>query len=172
MNYKNWFLLSLICIAGIGCSKNNNSQSISGKNPFGVKDVGEINYEEVQRFASSSVLNGADNDPNAEKWAESQTPNGETGTMEGSWSSRWSGGTMGSEWRKGNAQIKRVDDTFFILYEDNGKYLIEGKIEKDSLAGKYINLNDEADAGPWVGKVVSNVRIDGQWLQGRWDFRR
>lgn len=172
MNYKNWFLLSLICIAGIGCSKNNNSQSISAKNPFGVKDVGEINYEEAQRFASVSVLNGADNDPNAEKWAEPQGLNGETGTIEGNWSSRWSGGSMGSEWSKGKAQIKKVDETFFILYEDNGKYLIEGKKEQELLIGKYINLNNENDVGPWVGKIVSKDRIDGRWPQGRWDFRR
>ena len=172
MNYKNCALLLLIGVAAIGCSKNNNSQSISGKNPFGVKDVGEINYEEAQRFASVSVLNGADNDPNAEKWAEPQGLNRETGTIEGNWSSRWSGGSMGSEWSKGKAQIKKVDEAFFILYEDNGKYLIEAKNEKGFLIGKYINLNNESDAGPWVGKIVSKDRIDGQWLQGRWDFRR
>jgi len=172
MNYKNWFLLSLICAAGIGCSKNNHSQSISGKNPFGVQDVGEINYEEARRIASDSVINGAENDPNAEQWAEPKTANGETGTLEGHWSSRWSGGRMGSEWIKGKAQIKKVDEAFFILYEDDGKYLIEAKNEKDLLLGKYINLNNETDAGPWVGKIVSRDRIDGQWLHGRWDFRR
>jgi len=172
MNYKNWPLLLLICVAAISCTKNNNSHSIAGKNPFGVKDVGEINYEEAQRFASASVLNGADNDPNAEKWADPTGLNGEIGTIEENWSSRWSGGKMGSEWSKGKAQIKKVDEAFFILYEDNGKYLIEGKIVKDSLVGKYVNLNYEADTGPWVGKVVGHDRIDGQWAHGRWDFRR
>jgi len=172
MSYKNWPLLLLIGVATIGCFKNYKSQSISGKNPFGVKDVGEINYEEVQRFASASVLSGAENDPNAEKWAEPHVLNEETGTIEGNWSSRWNGGSMGSEWSKGKAQIRKVDEAFFILYENNGKYLIEAKNEKGFLIGKYINLNNEIDAGPWVGKIVSKDRIDGQWSQGRWDFRR
>ena len=172
MNYICGFILSLICTVGVGCSKINNAQSVSEKNPFGVKDVGEINYDEVRKFAATSVLNGADNDPNAEKWATPQSTNEETGTIEGIWSSRWNGGSAGIQWKKGKAQVKRVSDVYFILYEDDGKYLIEGKMENGLLLGKYINLNNEADGGPWVGKVVSKDRIDGQWPQGRWDFRR
>jgi len=172
MNYKNLFLLSLIFIAGIGCSKNSSSQSVSVKNPFGVKDVGGINYDEIKKFALTCVLDGSDNDPNAEKWATPQRMDGETGTIEGNWSSRWNGGSMGSEWQKGKAQVKRANNVYFILYEDKAKYLIEGKMENDSLIGKYVNQNNETDAGPWIGKVVNKDRIDGQWSQGRWDLRR
>ena len=59
---------------------------------------------------------------------------------------------------------RKVDEAFFILYENNGKYLIEAKNEKGFLIGKYINLNNEIDAGPWVGKIVSKDRIDGNGL--------
>jgi len=173
MNKNFLHFLFLVCLISlVGCVKSNEPKTSTTRNPFGVKDVGEINYGEVKKFASESVLNGAENDPNAEKWATPQSMGAETGTIEGSWSSRWNGGAMGSEWQKGKAQIKKVNEVYFILYEDNGKYLIEGKIEKDSLIGKYVNQNNETDAGPWAGKIVSKDRIDGKWSQGRWDLRR
>lgn len=166
------FLSIAFLVSLVGCVKSNEPKIAATKNPFGVKDVGDINYDEVRKFASTTALSGAANDPNGEKWTEQI--NGMTGftTIEGNWESRWNGGSAGTEWRKGKAQIKKIADDYFILYEDNSRYLIEGKTDNDVLIGRYINLNSAGDAGPWVGKVVGTDRIDGQWSQGRWDFRR
>lgn len=144
----------------------------SAKNPFGVKDVGPINYEEIRRFAAGVSLPASPTDANAETWAASGKPGEAFTSLEGVWSSRWSGGVSGTGWTEGTAQVKKSGDDFFILYEDKGKYLVEGKMEKDLFLGKYVNLNNEQDTGLWVGKVVGNDRIDGQWARGRWDFRR
>ena len=40
--------------------------------------------------------------------------------------------------------------------------------------GTYVNVDplERADNGPWVGIIVDTNRIDGKWLDGRWDFRR
>jgi TPR repeat protein len=154
------------------------AQAFSVRNPFMVKDVGEINYDDVRRFAASTSLNGSDKDENAEKWSQPKSSNEEAATIEGNWSSRWNVESAGKEWKNGKAQVKGANDVYFILYEnlglskDNGMYLIECKMEKDLLIGKYVNLNKETDAGPWVGKIVNHDRIDGQWSLGRWDFRR
>lgn len=143
------------------------------KNPFGAKDVGDIDYDEIKKFGSSVVLTGSSNDENAGRWCGALNP-GEPpfSSLEGVWNSRWNSGGSGGGWTQGTAQIRVSGDKVFILYEDKGKYLVEGKIENDQLMGKYMNLNQEKDAGPWVGKIVGNDRIDGQWARGRWDFRR
>jgi len=166
-------LLSFVCLIGlIGCTKSNEVNTSNTKNPFGVKDVGAIDYDEVRKFASTTFLSGAANDANAEKWADSNNRTGQLTTIEGVWESRWNGGAAGTEWRKGKARVKQVNDSYFIFYQDNSRYLIEGKIDKDVFIGRYINLDSAGDAGPWVGKVINTDRIDGQWSQGRWDFRR
>jgi len=160
-------LLSLVA-----CSKNSPAPSPASRNPFGVKDVGEIDYGEVRKFASTTSLSGAANDPNAEKWTDPKSGVSGLATIEGGWESRWNGGSAGTEWRKGKAQIKKVNDSYFIFYADTSRYLIEGKMDQDVLIGRYINLESQKDTGPWVGRVVSMDRIDGQWSSGRWDFRR
>ena len=145
---------------------------IPPKNPFGVKDVGPIDYDGIRQFAAGTSLNGAPTDSNAQTWANLAKPENPLPSIEGAWSARWNGGASGTGWTQGTAQIKKSGEEFFILYEDRGKYLVEGKEEQDLLLGKYVNLNNERDTGPWVGKVVGHDRIDGQWAHGRWDFRR
>lgn len=145
---------------------------IPSKNPFGVKDVGQIDYDWIRQFATNSSVTGASTDANAAPWSNFPKPGDSLSSIEGAWSSRWSGGASGDGWTQGTAQIKKSNDEFFILYEDQGKYLVEGKIENDLFLGKYVNLNNDKDTGPWVGRIVGNDRIDGQWSQGRWDFRR
>lgn len=166
-------LLFLLCMVGVtGCSKSNLGPILPAKNPFGVKDVGEIDYDEVRKFAATTFLSGTAHDPNAKNWTDLKNGAEALPTIEGDWESRWNGGSAGTEWRKGRARIKRANDSYFIFYQDNSRYLIEGKIDKDVFIGRYLNLDSQGDAGPWVGKVVSMDRIDGQWSQGRWDFRR
>ena len=145
---------------------------IPSKNPFGVKDVGEIPYDQIRQFASQVSLPGHPDDANAKLWCGDRKTGEALTSLEGAWSSRWNQGSSGTGWMQGTAQIKSSGESFYILYEDDGKYLVEAKIEQNLLLGKYVNLNNERDAGPWVGKIVGNDRIDGQWARGRWDFRR
>jgi len=144
----------------------------AGKNPFGVRDVGEIPDDQIRQLASQANLPGHREDPNAPSWCGERKTGTSFPSVEGAWSSRWNHGTAEADWRQGTAQIKSSGEKIYILYEDDGKYLVEAKIDKNLLLGKYVNLNNGRDTGPWVGKIVGNDRIDGQWAHGRWDFRR
>ena len=53
------------------------------------------------------------------------------------------------------------------------KGLIEARRDgATGLVGKYINLTNPEIVRPWIGRIVSNARIDGRWTGGRLDFRR
>lgn len=142
------------------------------RNPFGVKDVQEINQDKIRHFASQVALPGGWTDANAKAWGQSQPPEGAIVSIEGDWSSRWNRRSANTFWTQGTAQIKTKGDTVFILYKDQDRYLVEAKMEQGLLLGKYLNLANDRDTGTWIGKLVGNDRIDGQWESGRWDFRR
>jgi hypothetical protein len=44
--------------------------------------------------------------------------------------------------------------------------------ESQGLVAPLINLSDPTIAAPWVGRIVSNERLDGCFPRGRLDFRR
>jgi hypothetical protein len=44
--------------------------------------------------------------------------------------------------------------------------------ESQGLVAQSINLSDPTIAAPWVGRIVSNERLDGCFPRGRLDFRR
>jgi hypothetical protein len=50
--------------------------------------------------------------------------------------------------------------------------LIDARRDGARLVGKYINLTDPKIMRPWIGLIVSDLRIDGRWTGGRLDFRR
>ena len=62
----------------------------------------------------------------------------------------------------------------FILITDSGSlWLIEAKRQgKSRLVGRYMCLAFNGDSTPWVGEIVNEERIDGEWTNGRWDLRR
>ena len=96
-------------------------------------------------------------------------------SLDGEWSHRWNGGTSGKEWTTGTATVKAGGDRVYIHLKDpNGaQFLIDARREwRRRLVGRYQNLGDPNDARPWVGRVVDDERIDGQWGEGRWDLRR
>jgi hypothetical protein len=152
------------------------------KNPFGVMDVPHPDDQEVLAFATGTTLIGAPNDDNAGAWAISSNGT-QHDTVEGRWSSRWNGGAdptiagdAKDKWKQGRAEVKCAEDRLFVLFDWNDgarRGLIEARRDGTArLVGRYINLTDTKITRPWVGLIVSNERIDGQWSQGRLDFRR
>jgi hypothetical protein len=152
------------------------------KNPFGVLDVPDPNDEEVMQFAARATLQESADDENAKAWSTADS-SGEHHTIEGHWSSRWNGGAdptipgdAADKWKQGRAEARITAERVYLLFDwDSGarQGLIDAKREgPQRLVGKYINLSNPAIKRPWVGLVVSDRRIDGQWTQGRLDFRR
>lgn len=181
---KNALLLSaavILCCASIcGCWKRNGvTESSNGtdkkkvRNPFKAKDVRDPDGKDVQAFAAEVKLPGDDKDPNAEQWADNATA-GKKESLDGEWSSRWNGGSAEKEWITGTATVKQVGSRVFILHKDQfSTYLIDAKLQAESrLVGRYQNQKINGDSRPWVGKIVNDERIDGEWTEGRWDLRR
>jgi hypothetical protein len=151
------------------------------RNPFGVMDVPNPNDQEVTQFAAGATLEGSSDDENAATWV---TPGGTShDTIEGNWSSRWNGGAdptiagdTPDQWKQGRAEAKLVGERIYLMFDwDHGarKGLIDARREgPQRLVGKYINLSNPAVTRPWIGRIVSDQRIDGRWTEGRLDFRR
>jgi hypothetical protein len=142
-------------------------------------DVPNPNDFEVARFAATAMPGGFA-DANAEPWG---TANESDGTIEGNWSSRWNGGADPAipkdapyKWKQGRAEARIIEERVYLLFDwDRGarRGLIDAMRESPQrLVGKYINLSNPAIMRPWIGRIVSDQRIDGRWPQGRLDFRR
>jgi hypothetical protein len=151
------------------------------RNPFDVMDVPNPNDQEVLEFAAGAKFAGTSDDENSKAWT---LPRGsdQYGAIEGNWSCRWNGGadpTMPGDavnkWKQGQAEARATDDRIYLLFDwDNGarRGLIDAQRQGTTLVGKYINLTDPKITRPWIGFIVNNQRIDGQWSGGRLDFRR
>ncbi len=142
------------------------------RNPFGVADVTDPYGDDVKQFAGKVKLAGDAKDKNAEQWVKKETE-GKAGSLDGEWAGRWESGT-------GTAKVKVVKDRFYVLYTDDegrlkGKtWLLEAVKEgKDRLVGRWVQVGNPKDTGPFVGLIVDDERIDGTWgSDARWDFRR
>jgi hypothetical protein len=152
------------------------------RNPFGVMDVPDPNDEEVTRFAGSASLEGSADDENAKSWSAADN-SGQPSTIEGNWSSRWNGGADPSipgdaahQWKQGRGQARITEERVYLYFDwDSGarQGLIDATREgPQRLVGKYINLSNPEITRPWIGRIVSDRRIDGRWTKGRLDFRR
>jgi hypothetical protein len=157
-------------------------QDAETRNPFDVMDVPNPDDHEVREFAGGAKLAGASDDENAKTWTTSSDRNPHD-TIEGNWSSRWNGGAdptipgdAKDKWKDGPAEVRTAEDRVYLRFDwDHGerKGLIDARREGTTrLVGKYINLTDPKITRPWIGLIVSNDRIDGQWTGGRLDFRR
>lgn len=139
------------------------------RNPFGMADIERPLGKDVIDFAKVTRFAGGKDDENAGDWAEIAIP--QRDDIEGRWSSRWRTGD--GEWATGQATVKIAGERVFIMYHDGGsKYMIEARRNNQRLVGRYVNLSDEGDSSPWVGRILDNGRIDGAWISGRWDLRR
>lgn len=141
------------------------------RNPFGLPDVEHPFGPAVKEFIQGTRLAGSDADENAPAWTAVAAPG--AASIDGQWASRWKDT---GDWTTGRATIRTKGDRIYILYRDSGgRYLFElryGQGNTQRLVGRYVNLGDEDDNGPWVGRIIGNDRIDGKWNGGRWDFRR
>jgi len=138
------------------------------RNPFAVDDVPDPVGAEVEEFARNVAVNPSpETDENALAWVTVAT---EGDGLAGAWTSRWRTGT--GPWMRGVATLHTAGDRVFILYRDEGTYLIEAAVRGDRLVGRYVNVNAPGDTSPWLGVVVDPYRIDGYWGRGRWDLRR
>jgi hypothetical protein len=159
-----------------------NAAGVAIRNPFGVMDVPDPNDPEVIEFAAGATLEGSSDDDNAVAWctADGRRPHN---TVEGDWSSRWNGGAdptipgdAAEKWKQGRAEARIMGARIYLAFDwDNGarKGLIDARREgPQRLVGKYINLSNPSVTRPWIGRIVSDRRIDGRWTQGRLDFRR
>lgn len=141
--------------------------------PLAAKMVPDITRgDDIDAFAETIKLEGGPLDSNAEIWFE-DLPEHSEDSLDGIWASRWNGGS-GARWRVGKAIVKTVGRYIYILYYEGAyAYLVAARRDgRTRLVGRYINLLHPEDSTPWVGLIVNNERIDGQWGYGRWDLRR
>ena len=138
------------------------------RNPFSVDDVPDPEGADVEAFARTvQVTPDPSADENALAWVTVAT---EGDGLAGAWTCRWR--TPGGPWVRGVATLHVDGARVFILYRDQGTYLIEAAVRGDRLVGRYVNLGNPADTSPWLGVIVDPYRIDGYWSRGRWDLRR
>jgi hypothetical protein len=81
-----------------------------------------------------------------------------------------------------SARLKIVGNTLFALYTDHAgsmtgrTWLLEARmLGGGQLVGSWVQAGNPRDAGPFIGRIVDDERIDGVWSwdgSGRWDFRR
>ncbi len=138
------------------------------RNPFAVDDVPDPMGADVESFARSVAIDpDPSSDENALAWVTVAT---DVDGLAGAWTSRRR--TGGGPWTRGVATLAIDGDRAFILYRDEGTYLIEAAVRGDRLVGRYANVGARGDTAPWLGVVVDPYRIDGYWARGRWDLRR
>ncbi len=157
-----------------------NSNDQNKRNPFGVIDVPDPEGADVMQFAGTAALDGAADDVNSAAWGTEESSQHDT--IEGNWSSRWNGGAdptiagdTADKWKQGRGEARVTGDRVYLYFDwDSGarKGLIDARREGQRLVGKYINLTSPAITRPWVGRIVSDERIDGRFPEGRLDFRR
>lgn len=155
----------------------------------------------IDLFTKAINLHGDYEDRNSKEWfkeipshfwSTNGNNSGDTNPIEGEWFSRWNNEFLGAKgWVYGIARLLQIGNRVYILHKDPGNvYLIEARCQsanyfidyhiteniqgqdKRFLVGKYTNLGNQSDSSPWVGLIVSSDRIDGQWIEGRWDLRR
>ena len=139
------------------------------RNPFGIYDVVDPDGQDVAAFAATVTRAGHFMDAKARALNSGAPPV----ALDGQWESRWRRGAART-WQVGQADLRcRRSRLFMHARDDSGDYLIEARrVGPEGLVGRYVNLNDDRDSSPWVGRMVSDARIDGCWEGGRWDFRR
>jgi hypothetical protein len=138
------------------------------RNPFGVPDISDATGDDVLAHLKRAVLDGGDKDPNAAAWPR-EPVDSDPMKIDGTWAGRWN--SEASPWSGEVAtKVAKRGDRLFILH---GGYLIEAIRQPDGrYAGRWVSVGSTSGGGTWVGRIVSEERIDGDWVSGRWDFRR
>ena len=162
-------------LIGLAALHSQLANALSQRNPFGVPDIVGADSPEIMRLASRVEMPGGPDDRNAPQWSQS-VARGSADSFDGEWYSRWEDGTFGT------AKIRVIDDRLFALFTNKtgrmaGRtWLLEAVIGGDKrLAGRWVQVGNARDTGPFIGLIVDSERIDGIWsplMNNRWDFRR
>jgi len=168
-------VLFAVLLIGVFVAQSHIADALSTRNPFRVPDVAAPDGPDIQQLAARIQMPGDASDRNAPQWSDAITP-GNPDTLDGEWYSRWEVGTSGS------AKIEVIGDRLYAIYTNRsgrmaGKtWLLEAVIGPDKrLAGRWEQVGNTRDTGPFIGLIVSPERIDGIWssrMSDRWDFRR
>lgn len=164
-----------LLLIGIAAAYPQIADALSSRNPFRVADVPNPDGPDVRQLAARVQMRGGPDDRNAPQWVHETTP-GNADRLDGEWSSRWAAGTSGT------AKIEVIGDRLYALFSNRagpmaGKiWLLEAVIGPDNrLAGRWQQIGNARDTGPFIGLIVNAERIDGIWsgrIGDRWDFRR
>ncbi len=182
-----WGVMLATLAFGLGCKPSNKpaqtpaatqGAGAAPRNPFGVKLDPIPDDDEVRAFAKGVALAGGPDDPNAAAWGMMAA--GQGAGLDGEWSGRWKYKGADKPWVNQTApsRFATVGDRVYILFTyHEGDYLIAALPDgAGRLVGRFVSVVEPRDTGPWVGRIVDNGRIDGQWRgpsgEGRWDFRR
>jgi hypothetical protein len=145
------------------------------RNPFDFPDIENPDGDDVQEYSKKVELKGGKDDANAKEWVTEATE-GKKGSIDGEWRGRWNSYNDADAWLNDSeaAKIKTVGDRVYMVYKGGGQtYLVDCKRDKNTLVGRYKNINNADDAGTCKFLIVDDERIDGDWAgAGRWDFRR
>ncbi len=168
-------ILFAALLIGVFIAHSQIADALSSRNPFRVPDVAAPDGPDIIQLAARIQMPGGPDDRNAPQWSDGITP-GSPDVLTGEWYSRWEAGTSGS------AKIEIIGDRLYALYTNRsgrmaGKtWLLEAVIGPDNrLAGRWEQVGNTRDTGPFIGLIVSPERIDGIGSSGmsdRWDFRR
>lgn len=139
------------------------------RNPFDIPDIEDPTGEDVRAHAARITLPGDDKDFNAPAWPPAISKD-EPMKIDGVWWGRYDSGLRGAYSDPEVARIAKRGDRLFIL---QGIWYVEAIKQKDgSYAGRWVSKDSTTGGGTWVGRLVNDQRIDGDWDSGRWDFRR
>jgi hypothetical protein len=137
------------------------------------ENIGFFTGQDIKVLSSKLSSCGQKDDPNATPWVTPAKFDG-AGKIDGYWGSRWSGGNLGRSWVTGNARVETSKEYVYIVHRDirTDCFLACHRIEENILLGRWLNIFHPEESTPYVAKIVSNSRIDGFWLEGRWDLQR
>ena len=139
------------------------------RNPFGIPDIADPTGDDVLAHHDRAPLDGGDKDPNAEAWPEVPVE-GDPMKFDGVWLGRWTSGAPTTWYGTSETRIAKRGERLYIL---QGSWYIEALRQRDGrYAGRWVSAGSATGGGTWVGRIVNDERIDGDWASGRWDFRR
>jgi hypothetical protein len=96
--------------------------------------------------------------------------------LAGVWVSRWGKTEAEQLSNQGRVEIAETEKGFHaVVVDGTGSYLIEAArdaADPARLSGRWSSLGSSGPSARWEGRVGSSQRIDGQTVDGVWDFRR
>lgn len=121
-------------------------KSSGGRRPSYLEDLSmfvddPFEGREVEAFAAALIDKlGLNGDPNEEKWFEDGELN--ANILNGTWFSRWSGGTAGDGWVNGQGHLAVLGEHVYIVTHDTRSdcLIVTRRKGTDGLVGLYVNL--------------------------------